>query len=111
MTIIEGLTIYQGSTFQFPFTLMASGTTESIDLTGCSARSQLRQNYGTPVLVEFTISSSYASDGKMELDLTKEQTAALTAPSYVLMDVVLMSGATETRICQGKVAISPSVTK
>jgi hypothetical protein len=105
----------QGATFQR--SLVWQDETESpINLTGYSARMQVRPSIkSTEVVTELTTANGrivlYPLLGKIELNLTAVQTAALAAKQCVY-DLELVSGSGfVTRLLQGAFTITPEVTR
>lgn len=86
-------------------------TGAAIDLTGCAAAAQVRYKHtDTDAAATFTATVS-ASTGVINLGLTAAQTAALTK-TYGVWDCELtFSDGTKQRLVEGKVSISPEVTK
>lgn len=110
------LQIDQGSTFVFHLEIRngAGANPPVLDLTGYTAKAQMRASYGSTVLKELTTSDGTitidAALGKITLTLSDEQTAAMTF-NTAIYDLV-MTGPTgvATRVVQGKVTVSPGVT-
>jgi hypothetical protein len=120
------ITIEQGATLQLPLSLqIATSPTNPtlivMDLTGYTARSQIRDFYNnTEILAEMTVefgsfgsgsvTGSVGSSGSIVLSLTASQTASLPYLRAV-WDMKLYIGATEIRILEGDAWIRPSVTR
>ena len=106
------LLIEQGTTWSVTITLKKP-TTVPFDLTGFTARCQLRRSYSaSEVLVSPTTTiPDPKTDGKIILSLTSTQTTGLEDGSAVY-DVELVGPTGDVaRILQGKVKITPEVTK
>ncbi len=108
MSAIYNITIEQGATYELQ--MIVSSSTGVYDLSGQSARGQVRKDYNSPKLVDFVISSSFANDGKIGIQLSATQTAALPAGN-AKYDIELVNGSTVTRLVEGSVTIKPEVTK
>lgn len=109
---IYDLVIEQGATFSLTI-MLKKPDKQPFPLVGYTGRSQIRKNYAAPdIMAEFSVSiASPQKEGKVIMSLTDEQTAALAAVSGVY-DLELESPTGEvTRIIQGKVTISPEVTR
>ena len=108
-------TIYQGATFRSRLTWVAPGGTP-IDLTGCSARMQVRPEIDSPaVLMELTTSNGRitlgGTAGTVDLFISAVDTAAITWDSGVWDIEILHPGDDVTRLAQGTVIVSPEVTR
>ena len=102
------ITIDQGSTFNLVFDVLDDNS-DPLDLSGCTVAGQMRKNYTTNVSTTF--STSIANTNEVTLSLTATQTANITADIY-FYDVELNDGASViTRIIQGRVTVTPEVTK
>lgn len=92
----ETLTIRQGATWVLSFDWLDPAG-QPVDLTGCTARMQLRRNYGTPVLLELSTASGQlvlgGATGIIDLVVDAATTAALTTDSGVCdMQIVYPDG-------------------
>lgn len=110
------LTIEQGATFRKTLTWKTGTPALPVDLTGCTARMQIRQEISSPTaLVSLT---SEAGDivlggalGTIEIIMTATATAALTWVEAVYdLEIVFASGDV-TRLVYGPVAVSQEVTR
>jgi len=121
----KNLTIEQGATWRGTYTLLqpaAAGTPVAnmlpIDLTGYSARMQIRPDYtSTTVLVELTPANAgisiTAATGQINLHISAADTAALTftdAPAVYDLELI-EPGGDVIRLLKGSVTLSPEVTK
>ena len=110
------LKIIQGATFRKPLVWLAPDKTTPIDLTGCTARMQVRSEVESPaVLLELTTENGgIAIDGpagKLTLRISPTATAAIAWESGVWdLEVVHPSGDV-TRLAQGAISVSPEVTR
>jgi hypothetical protein len=117
------INVDQGSTKRFIFTWSRNtGTVDSpiwtpYDLTGCTAKMQIRVAHGKPVLVEITNSTTDGSltlggvDGTVAVWLSDENTDLLTVKnSHYDMEITFPSGDTY-RILQGRVICSLAITQ
>ena len=103
-------TIEQGATFNRVLTLQENGS--AMSLSGYSAASQFRSTHESSTVVgTITSTVSNASAGQITLSMTATQTGAIDEGIYVY-DVEITSGAgAVTRIMQGKVTLTPQVTR
>jgi hypothetical protein len=120
------ITIEQGATFELPLSFQVESssvnpTLITMDLTGYTARSQVRDYYDHPtVLAEMTVdfgtygsgilTGSVAASGSIVLSLTADQTEALP-PIHAVWDLKLYIGSEEIRVLNGEARIRPSVTR
>ena len=85
-----------------------------INLTGYTAKMQLRLQYGDPVaaLTLTTGGGGIVIDpliGTINITATDEQTLALE-PTFYVYDLDLIDGGTITRLIQGQITVRPEVT-
>lgn len=105
------IVIKRGTTFTLGLTLKkANGV--PMDLTGMTARSQVRKTYTDPqIAATFTITfASNRKTGKLTLTLEEIDTRVISITSGVY-DLELVDSAIVTRILEGKVQVTPEVTK
>lgn len=110
------LTIYQGSTFMEQVTWKAGQPAAPVDLTGCTARAQVRAEIEAPdVLLDLTTENGRielgGATGTVTIKITAEDTAAITWTEGVYdLEVVFADGYVR-RLLAGGVAVSPEVTR
>ncbi|MHB8890307.1 MAG: hypothetical protein ACYC46_15960 [Acidobacteriaceae bacterium] len=115
------LQVQAGNTFQsvltWSTTPVGSTTSTPVDLTGCTANMQVRQNYGDPVLL--ALSSSVLTTngsgitlggtaGTITITITPLDAAALVSGIYDL-EIQFSDGSIQTPVA-GSVIVSPEVT-
>lgn len=111
------LKIEQGATFSLPITWKAgSPTPVPVDLTGCTARMQIRQKLtDTAILVALTTENGRielgGSAGTIALLLTAVETAAFQWVTGVYDLEIAFPDDTVRRLLQGNVAVSKEVTR
>jgi hypothetical protein len=108
------ISIDQGATYSLALTYKDSNGT-AINLTGYTAAMQIRTSYeSSSTVVSLTSSSGIvitAATGLLTINITSNQTAALTPGTYVY-DLEITSGAgVVTRLIQGSVMVSAEVTR
>lgn len=103
-------TLEQGSTFSREITVQENGS--AMNLTGYSSRMQMRSTHDSSTVgLSFTATVSSAAEGKVQLSATATQTAAIEEGIYVY-DLEIESGSgTVTRLMEGKVTVTPEVTR
>lgn len=109
------LTIYQGATFKRRLRWM-DATRQPIDLTGCTARMQVREEIESPtVLLGLTTENARialgSAAGTIDLTIAATDTAALTWAAGVWDLEIVHPGGAVTRLAQGSVVVSPEVTR
>jgi hypothetical protein len=109
------ITLEQGATFDHTLTWTAGGT--PVDLTGYTARMQIREEFDSADPVVSLTSSPAAgltlggTAGTIRIVITDEQTAALTIEAGVVdLEVQAPSGSVR-KVLRGKVAVIKEVTK
>lgn len=107
--------INQGATFELTVTWKDSAGT-AINLTGYSARMQVRETYSSSsTIVSLTNGSGITlggAAGTIAIVISATTTAALTAPFSGVYDLELVSaGGVVTRLLQGAATVSPEVTR
>ena len=113
MAARANLRIDQGATFTTDVTVSDNDGT-AFDLTGYTASAKLSQGYAstrTRTSITTTINSD-PTTGIITLTLTADQTNTLDAPARYVYDVEITqtSDSTITRVIEGIITISPSVT-
>jgi hypothetical protein len=110
------ITIYQGATFRKPFQWLTGTPAVPVDLTGGTARMQIRRNISadTPEITLTTetsgITLTNAANGEFAIHLTPEQTAGLDIRKGVY-DIELVVGGDTHRVVMGTVEVSKEVTR
>ena len=112
-------TIYQGATFRKRLTWTAAPSGAAIDLTGCTARMQVRSEVESPdVLLELTTENGGitlgGAAGTVDLYVGAVATSAIAWESGVFDLEIVFPGALPDdvdRIAQGSISVSPEVTR
>lgn len=96
--------IQQGSTFTRNLRV------EGIDLSEYEFRGQIRKTYGSPILASFSF--ALTSNTSVEVSLSATQTAAIPSGEFI-HDIEIFSeeDGFVARLLEGKVKVSPEVTK
>lgn len=112
MTGSYDFTLAQGATFDRTLTYKVGGT--AVNLTTYGAQMQARQAFesGTAILdlAAGTGITLGGTAGTIRLQLSATQTAALTPGSYVY-DLELTVGSAVTRLLEGRLYVTPEVTR
>lgn len=111
MATVYNLAIDQGTTYNLTLTVNDE-TGSARNISGFSARGQLRRSYYSTSNVQFTATIDNPSDGEIDISLTSAETANLKPGRYVY-DVELTSnaGVTVERVLEGIATVYPEVTK
>ena len=110
MATIQNLTIDQDADFTQTLTVKDS-TGTVVDLTGQTVTSKLRKTHLSSTSTTFTTALVSATDGTCSITLTDAVTAALTEGRYVWDLTTTTSGGLITRRIEGRVTVTPSVTR
>ena len=103
----------QGSTFTLQM-VYQNGAGTPINLTGYTAKMQLRLQYGDPVAA-LTLTTENGGitingpTGTINLLATDEQTLTLD-PTFYVYDLDIITGGTIERLIQGQITVRPEVT-
>lgn len=108
MAIKANLTIDQGTDYSTSINL-TDDSGDVVTLTGYTANAQIRKTFSSSNAVNFGVTLQ-ESNGVVVLALTDTQTANLVAGRYVY-DVKLTAAGITSRIVEGIVTVTPSVTR
>ena len=113
MAAIANLRIDQGASFSSDVTVTDTNG-DAFNLAGYTAAAKMAKGYAS-TRTRTSITTSIASDpttGVITLSLTADQTNALDAPARYVYDIEILrtSDSTVTRVIEGIITISPSVT-
>ena len=113
MAARANLQIDQGATFSTDVTVSDTDGT-AFDLTGYTSSAKMALGYSS-TRTRTTLTTEIASDpttGVITLSLTADQTNNLEAPARYVYDVEILktSDSTVTRVIDGIITVSPSVT-
>jgi hypothetical protein len=108
------LTINQGETFNLTVTWTDSAGSP-INLTGYTARLQVRETYSsTATVVSLTSGAGITlggAAGTIAIVIAASTTAALTAPFSGVYDLELVNSSVVTRLLQGVAVVTPEVSR
>lgn len=111
MAVYANISIDQGSDFTSIVTVEGSDGL-IYDLTGYTARGQIRKSYTSTTAVNFTTAINSPTQGTILLTLTAVQTAAMRAGRY-LYDIEIVQTSTNKviRVVEGQVEVNPRITQ
>lgn len=111
MAAKANIVIDQGADFATTVTV-TDNDGNVVDLSGYTARGQIRKHYTSSTSVDFSFTfSTPRSSGELALTLSNAQTANMEAGRYVY-DVELISSANVvSRLVEGMATVTPEVTR
>ena len=111
MAIYANLTIDQGSDF-FSVVSVEGSNGLPYDLTGHTARGQIRKTYTSSTSYPFTVTINNPVQGDIEIALDNTVTSSMKAGRYVY-DIEITEAVTgdRTRVVEGQVEITPGVSR
>lgn len=105
------ITIDQGSTYTGKIPVVGSNKLP-VDLTGFSARGQIRRSYQSLTSVDFSTTIDEPVTGEIFISLTPEQTGAMRPGRYVFdVEIYNEDESDVIRVCEGQAEITPRATK
>ena len=110
MATIQNLTIDQDADFTQTLTVKDSAGAV-VDLTGQTVTSKIRKTHLSTTSYSFTTALVSATDGTCSITMTDTVTASLTEGRYVWDLTTTPSGGLITRQIEGRVTVTPSVTR
>ena len=110
MATIQNLTIDQDADFTQTLTVKDS-TGAVVDISGQTVTSKLRKTHLSTSATSFTTALVSATDGTCSITLTDTVTATLTEGRYVWDLTTTTSAGLITRRIEGRVTVTPSVTR
>lgn len=116
MAATHNITVEQGTTMRllFKWETKSGAVVTPVDLSSYTARMQIRKNVAaTDVLLSLTSPTeiTLGADGSITIEATPAQTAAIDSRVGVYDLELEASDGRVTRLVQGKVTISPEVTR
>ena len=122
--LCNGLGIYAGAEWSLPVQVCERKVSEGhivdtpVDLTGLTGRASIKAYAGADQAVAIpTVEITDATDGRILISLTAEETSAIVVRGYTWKDVsvfqwdcYLDDGNESYRILQGSIEVSPKVT-
>lgn len=109
MAIYSNFSIDQGSTFSSVITVEGQDGLV-FNLTGYTARGQIRKSYSSATAVNFTAAVTSAAEGKITITLSATQTGSLKPGRYVY-DIEIVNGDVVLRVVEGQLEVNPRVTR
>lgn len=117
VTIDQGATFFAGFVWSLPGVVGESGVSvgDPVDLSGCSARMQIRAGYGKPVLVEVTTETAGEIElggvnGSIHVTIPAGKTDLLVV-RRAKYDLEVVRGGQVVRVLAGSVAVNMNITR
>jgi hypothetical protein len=110
MAAKANIVVDQGTTFS-TYLALTDQNENIVDLTGSSARGQIRKWYTSNSYVTFTITIPNPNTGYILVALTANTTAAMDSGRYVYDIETVDTANAVTRVLEGIVTVTPEVTK
>lgn len=105
------IVIDQGSTYSGKIPVVGANGLP-VDLTGFSARGQIRRSYQSLTSVNFSTSIENPTSGVIFINLTPDQTGAMKPGRYVFDVEIFNTDETDViRVCEGQAEVTPRATK
>ena len=111
-TRFQNITIDKGSTFSANVVAYANASSTSVlNLSGYSANAQIKKSYyHTNVAAIFNVWIQDATAGIVNIQLDSANTNII-APGIFVYDVMVRTGAVNTRIVEGLATVTPGVSR
>jgi hypothetical protein len=111
MAVYANLTIDQGSDY-FTEITVEGGNGLAFDLTGYTARGQIRRTYSSLTAIPFTANVTDATSGQITIELGHTATSQMRSGRYVYdIEIVNSTNGEVTRVVEGQVELAPGVTR
>lgn len=111
MAAKANIIIDQGSDFSTTITVTDSGG-DVVDLTGYTARGQIRKHYTSSTAVDFDISFGVPrSEGVVTLSLSNANTTVMEPGRYVYDAELVSASGIISRLVEGIATVTPEVTR
>lgn len=111
----QNFVIPQGTTWTQPLVWKTGSPPAAVNLSGFTARMQLRENAGAPnAAIELTTGNgriTLGGNGGITLSLSATETSAIPARRYRYDLEMVSSSGIVTRLLEGDVTVSPEVTR
>ena len=110
MAIYANLTVDQGSEFEASVDVI-DGDGNAVDLSAFTYHGQIRKTYNSLTAVDFDIELDINQLYTLNISLSAAQSNAMKAGRYVYDVEVVSPSGTVTRVLEGQVELTPSVTR
>ena len=110
MAAYSELTLEQGATFSTTINVEDTNGV-AVNLSGYTANSQIRKSYYSTTANSFTATVTGTANGEITISMTAANTANLNPGRYLYDLLITAPDATKTRVVEGIIVVSPSITK
>ena len=110
MAAYSELTLEQGATFSTTINVEDTNGA-AVNLSGYTANSQIRKSYYSTTANSFTATVTGTANGEITISMTAANTANLNPGRYLYDLLITAPNATKTRVVEGIIVVSPSITK
>ena len=110
MAAVSNLYIDQGADYSTTISLTDSNG-NILSLTGYSAAGQIRKTYSSSTASGTFTTAIAAASGQVTLSLTDTETSAIPAGRYVYDLTITSASSITTRVVEGQINVTPSVTR
>ena len=110
MAIYANISVDQGSDF-YSIIEVEDADGLILDLSNYSVNGQVRKTYNSSTAINFTAAVSDGPRGQISISLTATQTNAMKPGRYVYDVEIISVGGTVTRVVEGQLEVTPSVTR
>ena len=110
MASISNLYVDQGSDFTITLSLTDS-VDDALNLTGSSFLAQVRKSHASSTIKATFTTTNDGNGGNLTIKLTDVQTAALESGRYVYDVMQTASDGNKTRLIEGQLIVTPSVSR
>mgnify|MGYP003352637453 CR=1 FL=1 len=110
MATKANLVIDQGATFSTTINVEDTNGV-AVNLSGYTANSQIRKSYYSTTANSFTATVTGTANGEITISMTAANTANLNPGRYLYDLLITAPDATKTRVVEGIIVVSPSITK
>ena len=108
---VSNLVINAGCDFSQTLNLEEIETNSIFDLTGYSVFAQMRKWSGSSTAINFTVNTASASDGRIIITLTAQQTTNIKPGRYIYDVVTSDQYLGRNRVIEGMVLVREGVTR
>ena len=110
MAIIANIFIDQGTDFSITVDVTDTDGT-ALEMTGYTAAGQIRKTYSSSTASGTFTTAIAAASGQVTLSLTDTETSAIPAGRYVYDLTITSASSITTRVAEGQINVTPSVTR
>jgi hypothetical protein len=110
MAVYANLIVDQGSDFSSTI-FVTDNVGDILDLTNYTSSAQIRKSHSSSTAVDFITSILNPTDGQVQIKLTNDQSLAMKAGRYVYDVEIVSDIGVVTRVVEGQLEVTPTVTR